>query len=566
MTLQSQLEGANHKPNFATTQLYHHSPLPDPTSCVRLIDLLPGNFNDEIQLLIFQVPLKEYDIRQGTVLSLDELKDTLPLGWVAKKTVEGRYLFKPKNTKRWQWAHPNPSFDEAQYVIPEFRNSQSALLQPWLEYEALSYTWGSKADTEIKSSQIRRIGIIFKLAYRVIAFVGQEERGTSRALDSLQCWGEQWEILMPNLRVRSPDVIINDTIIERWDEQTWADIAQFLKRKWFTRLWIMQESHLANGRAIIQCGQRTILLSVFRRALRCLQIQDWLPSKELRLQLGYTTKMTYYSSTLPFRAVLELGRDRVCSDPRDKVYGLLGLVSAPFAADIVPSYIQKVEDVYRETCLTYLSRFKRLDLLKSCYQTGRTLDLPSWSPDLQSDIPVDIFNPFQFATGCSRAHFTYTAPNILEVFGLTCAVLDKVSTPLSKTAVDPLNVIRSWQPEDAARSTYMTGESLSIAFAITLRMNRVKERFPKVRYTLDEWLARCFQTGLLGVDNEVAFANDDKEIQSFDGRAIDICTGRTFVRTREGYVGLAPCDAQQGDVIVVLLGCDSPVLLRKQPG
>ncbi|KAL9072263.1 MAG: hypothetical protein Q9157_005173 [Trypethelium eluteriae] len=276
--------------------------------------------------------------------------------------------------------------------------------------------------------------------------------------------------------------------------------------------------------------------------------------------------MTYYSSTLPFRAVLELGRDRVCSDPRDKVYGLLGLVSAPFAADIVPSYIQKVEDVYRETCLTYLSRFKRLDLLKSCYQTGRTLDLPSWSPDLQSDIPVDIFNPFQFATGCSRAHFTYTAPNILEVFGLTCAVLDKVSTPLSKTAVDPLNVIRSWQPEDAARSTYMTGESLSIAFAITLRMNRVKERFPKVRYTLDEWLARCFQTGLLGVDNEVAFANDDKEIQSFDGRAIDICTGRTFVRTREGYVGLAPCDAQQGDVIVVLLGCDSPVLLRKQPG
>ncbi|KAL9072262.1 MAG: hypothetical protein Q9157_005172 [Trypethelium eluteriae] len=149
MTLQSQLEGANHKPNFATTQLYHHSPLPDPTSCVRLIDLLPGNFNDEIQLLIFQVPLKEYDIRQGTVLSLDELKDTLPLGWVAKKTVEGRYLFKPKNTKRWQWAHPNPSFDEAQYVIPEFRNSQSALLQPWLEYEALSYTWGSKADTEI---------------------------------------------------------------------------------------------------------------------------------------------------------------------------------------------------------------------------------------------------------------------------------------------------------------------------------------------------------------------------------------------------------------------------------
>lgn len=38
--------------------------------------------------------------------------------------------------------------------------------------------------------------------------------------------------------------------------------------------------------------------------------------------------------------------------------------------------------------------------------------------------------------------------------------------------------------------------------------------------------------------------------------------GRSFITTREGYIGFASMAAQPGDVVLVILGCDSPMLLR----
>ena len=37
--------------------------------------------------------------------------------------------------------------------------------------------------------------------------------------------------------------------------------------------------------------------------------------------------------------------------------------------------------------------------------------------------------------------------------------------------------------------------------------------------------------------------------------------GRSFISTREGYIGLAPRAATEGDVGSVLLGCGTPILL-----
>jgi hypothetical protein len=38
--------------------------------------------------------------------------------------------------------------------------------------------------------------------------------------------------------------------------------------------------------------------------------------------------------------------------------------------------------------------------------------------------------------------------------------------------------------------------------------------------------------------------------------------GRCIFETAEGYVGLAPLQAMQGDEICVILGCKTPLLLR----
>ena len=52
------------------------------------------------------------------------------------------------------------------------------------------------------------------------------------------------------------------------------------------------------------------------------------------------------------------------------------------------------------------------------------------------------------------------------------------------------------------------------------------------------------------------------QAEKFLKRVGSYCEGRSFIKTREGYIGLAPQNAQLGDQVCVLLGCNLPMLLR----
>jgi hypothetical protein len=42
----------------------------------------------------------------------------------------------------------------------------------------------------------------------------------------------------------------------------------------------------------------------------------------------------------------------------------------------------------------------------------------------------------------------------------------------------------------------------------------------------------------------------------------NVCKGRSFYLTEDGICGLAPLQTNQGDIVTVLLGCQSPIVLR----
>ena len=46
------------------------------------------------------------------------------------------------------------------------------------------------------------------------------------------------------------------------------------------------------------------------------------------------------------------------------------------------------------------------------------------------------------------------------------------------------------------------------------------------------------------------------------GHVDDSCLGRSFISTREGYIGLAPKTTKVGDIVCVLLGSSTPMVLR----
>jgi hypothetical protein len=67
------------------------------------------------------------------------------------------------------------------------------------------------------------------------------------------------------------------------------------------------------------------------------------------------------------------------SDPRDKVYALLGL--ATDHVNVVPDYGRSVAEVYIDTAREMITSPGNLDVLCACEKQGITEELPSWVPD-----------------------------------------------------------------------------------------------------------------------------------------------------------------------------------------
>ena len=47
---------------------------------------------------------------------------------------------------------------------------------------------------------------------------------------------------------------------------------------------------------------------------------------------------------------------------------------------------------------------------------------------------------------------------------------------------------------------------------------------------------------------------------------MNVLAWRRLVTTRGGYLGLVPAAARCGDVVAVLMGCDTPLVLRRRDG
>ncbi|KLU85428.1 hypothetical protein MAPG_04454 [Magnaporthiopsis poae ATCC 64411] len=119
-------------------------------------------------------------------------------------------------------------------------------------------------------------------------------------------------LLCPSIRIRAPGAA-HPGWVERgmelpYDRTTRDTITALLGRKWFTPLWIIQESRLAGRHAVVRAGSDVVPLSLL------LPDKDRLPLPELRPKLEYVQRMTDDQAESPFCAVLDIGYARGCVD------------------------------------------------------------------------------------------------------------------------------------------------------------------------------------------------------------------------------------------------------------
>ena len=170
-------------------------------------------------------------------------------------------------------------------------------------------------------------------------------------------------------------------------------------RRWFRRTWIIQEI-AASRDALVVCGPNELSWRALCTAsLEIVRLVDSDPGKSPYLESDFQ-KFDLLRSILDTENLPESGKVMKKSllylitsfshfdatDPRDKVYGLLGLSeearSTPSNGQILkPDYGQPVERVFADVVRYPVCDTGQLDVLRACAGSKRISGLPSWPPD-----------------------------------------------------------------------------------------------------------------------------------------------------------------------------------------
>ncbi len=142
------------------------------------------------------------------------------------------------------------------------------------------------------------MGDIYHLADCVIFWLDTEKDNSTRVLRSLSQLSLEIKVDYANLAM-SPassksDPQWSDTreVLAYFDYEL-RDLDTFLRRPWFSRLWVWQEIRLAKNNAIAICGSDTIPWQSFLQAIFCISLKQGLgniPPLEFHRQRSATQR------------------------------------------------------------------------------------------------------------------------------------------------------------------------------------------------------------------------------------------------------------------------------------
>lgn len=298
----------------------------------------------------------------------------------------------------------HPASDPSAVIDCEFEPS-GLYLAP--KYEALSYVWGNKTipryirldrkilqitpnlyeallalrraseprrlwvdaicinqhDVNERNQQVTLMGNIYMNASRVVIWLGNS--------------GEDSHLVFQHIaRFRDDESHID---MPRYEGATLAALQRLFQRPWFFRTWVIQEKVLSKE-AMICCGPESASWGeVFAGVPPIPGLIDR-PIRGLDYQ-ARAHKIHKLRPTTGFRAVLEYSRDCQVTDPKDRVYGILGLLKPGL---IEVNYDTNVQDIYRSFTQAVIEDSGSIDLLNLCGTQHGLPGLPSWVPDFSS--------------------------------------------------------------------------------------------------------------------------------------------------------------------------------------
>jgi hypothetical protein len=284
-----------------------------------------------------------------------------------------------------------------------------------------------------------------------------------------------------------------------------------------------------------------------------------------------------------FLQLLRLTRQFEVSDPRDRVYGLLGIATLDTHPEngkhfVKPDYhISKIE-LWKQVAIKILATTNDLSLL-SCVQyqsdkldvyNGFVLDstrswkpppLPSWVPQWDHVFRTTISawdhdESFSAAKGLPRQLCTSPATGSLLLQGTKAGVVRYVS----ELMLERLDL--SFLGHNPLNQFFETGTGLLLlASTLTAGMNSYSSKACHNQSVAADLAAYTRLKSWSAINLHHRGADGDAE--RFEAMALRVCRSRRLFLTANGYVGLGSDAIREGDLVCILGGGDMPFILRQ---
>lgn len=412
---------------------YPYSPLPD-SRCIRLLTIFPVTQDEEQNIISCSLQVFHPD------LDLDLSFQALSYTWGDPTTNDDKVEDELKPCEI--------NINARKVAIT--RNLHDALWQLrssgfnghlWIDAICIN-----QQDVKERSDQVNMMAEIYGKAREVIAWLGKSDENTSdiaQLISVLALVSDHTTFEPDNVKEGrvffdgSKEETLAQFGLPKLSNSVWGFLKPFFGRRWFQRVWIIQEMVLARNIEVL-CGPIIIswedlwktssfLISV--KWTKGLAKLNWIlnPSnkltsgfgesptvintlriicgeecRRLRLQVGLNwmtgSKDIYQHPAALLYLVQGMIRGFKATDPRDQIFSLIGILNHTIPDSkriIIADYTKTVQEVFYNVAKLILEGMESLLLLESIPLKKNVSALPSWVPDFTASygLPFSLRHP-----------------------------------------------------------------------------------------------------------------------------------------------------------------------------
>ena len=452
-----------------------------------------------------------------------------------------------------------------------------------------------QGSNEERNYQVPLMKTIYTNASIVRVWLGESAKGSDEAMRVLNELGNG----------NTPRLAIDGRALDMGDLRNLRDL---LARSWWRRIWVQQEFVLAT-RLAMHCGSHCLNHDTLSKLELVVEfskfVSGWTSSTyedtvgremfdglerleyflRMRRTHDYLAHMKRSPGDVQFRMShflqsLCLGRLYDCANPRDSIYGLLGLAPNDFASIVDPDYNLAIAEVFQHMAVLFILYTNSLALFSATvFRQKNQRSMSTWVADWTKPAEAMTYeentccNEVGWATGkffnaCGqrKLRFELERDSVATLSGIILDHVEVMTTAIiGKKMSDKRRFEGDWRrffdyyTRGRLESFYLGSESPGSPYwrLLTYDLRRKRPSTPGWRRCKAEDYGDYITWASV---EDVAASEIARDFnREFCPRQV-----RLFFTTN-GFVGIGPAAMEPGDSIYILAGGNVPYVLRPVP-